>query len=208
MRPWRASARSSGTEPGAKSVRVACQNKLIPGCSSPHLYFPRPVHSRASSIAMLDDGAGRGGHILQPWWSTGRRSGLRHWPRAPRKRRPPVTGTIAVGAMADREVRPAGSSPAVQGRRSALAPPGAPSPRRGEKENRDTGSTQGRPKTKPRAAERWLFETLNWKRDIRANESPANWAGLGLLRDAYRRIRNRHTYLAGATFAAKASNGL
>ena len=25
-------------------------------------------------------------------WSPGRRSGLRHWPRAPRKRRPPVTG--------------------------------------------------------------------------------------------------------------------
>ena len=59
---------------------------------------------------------------------------------------------LAVSALAGREVRPAGSSPAVQGRRSALAPPGAPSPRwgNGKRERR------GRSVSKQPAAERWL----------------------------------------------------
>jgi hypothetical protein len=64
----------------------------------------------------------------------------------------PGDGDIAVDVMAGREVRPAGSSPAVQGRRSALAPPGAPSPHLGNKENRDTGQPGAR-KTRSPAGE-------------------------------------------------------
>src|SRR6187431_2163125 len=57
---------------------------------------------------MLDGGTGPASLILDAEWSAGRRSGLRHWPRAPRKRRPPVTGSSSWVRLAGRKVRPAG----------------------------------------------------------------------------------------------------
>ena len=57
---------------------------------------------------MLDDGAGPVSLILETEWSAGRRSGLRHWPRASRKRRPRVTGTSPWMRLVDRKVCPAG----------------------------------------------------------------------------------------------------
>src|SRR5688500_17344324 len=85
--------------------------------------------------------------------------------------RTPIAATpgdraIAVGAMADREVRPAGSSPAVQGSRCSLAPPGAPSPYRGEGKREKTGPDV----SKQPAAERWLKNAIKaWM----AETSPA-----------------------------------
>ena len=67
--------------------------ELIPGACIRSYLVRQPRSSRASSIAAFDDGARRGVPSYRTSrWSAWTRSGLRHWPRALRKRRSPVTG--------------------------------------------------------------------------------------------------------------------
>ena len=120
---------------------------------NPAPYWSRPVQSRASSIAMLDDGAGPASLISDAEWSAGRRSGLRHWPRAPRKRRPPVTGISPWVRLAGRKVRPAGLvSLLLKGGDPPWRLP-ALHPLIGEKEK---GKDGRRTSLNNRRAERWL----------------------------------------------------
>src|SRR2546425_11973171 len=99
----------------------------------------------AGDVASPSFGAGSGTNPGIGRWSAGRRRPLRHWGCASR-----VAGPMARPSCAGRSLRKGlakGASQAPMGSRKPLAPPGAPSPRFGEGEEKGEGRTR-RPKTK------------------------------------------------------------
>ena len=133
------------------------KNNLSPPVQ-PQLLLPQPCSSRASSIATQDDGTRRGARQWRRGGAPGGAAAYVIGPRAPRKRRPLVTGNRR-GCAADRKWSarrayvtglPRGSRSAAPWRLPALHPLVS----RGE--GKWDAGHPGPEKQRTGAAERWL----------------------------------------------------